>query len=292
MYYDREEYEKLINESILFSLDKEKQSIAYRKEERKMVEYLYCYLMGTKKKEEYAKYGLEIVETALKCIEKYDSSKGKFLNFFSASWKNNYLHLYGREIIQAQHQGIRFTDEEERQYRLFQKLAQKNGMDVNSPEFIEKIMEVTGLDEEKINNIQMMINSQVSSSISVDDGDIINILDQVDSGKYVEDTILQFEATKEGMENLEIAFNHLQERQKPILAMLISSKISLLISEDEKLLNLAQKMSFFEEDVFKETMKRGEQLQAKEIAKRFDVSEASISRTWKNFVNKLEERNE
>ena len=40
MSYDRDKYEKLINSSLLFSLDSEKEHIAYRREALKMVEYL------------------------------------------------------------------------------------------------------------------------------------------------------------------------------------------------------------------------------------------------------------
>ena len=73
-----------------------------------------------------------------------------------------------------------------------------------------------------------------------------------------------------------------------MLAMLITSKIALLANEDDKLLNFIRKKSFFDGEVFEESLKRGEQIQAKEIAKRFGVVEASASRTWKSFKEKIE----
>ena len=47
--FEKDKYEKLIDSSSLFSLDKEKERTAYKREALKMVEHLYCYLMSVNK---------------------------------------------------------------------------------------------------------------------------------------------------------------------------------------------------------------------------------------------------
>ena len=42
----KSDYERLIDESILFSLDKEREQSAYRRESLKMVDYLYPAFSG------------------------------------------------------------------------------------------------------------------------------------------------------------------------------------------------------------------------------------------------------
>ena len=56
MHYDKLMYEALIQESPLFSLDKETEYSAYKRESYKMIEYLYCYLMAVNQKD-YEPYG-------------------------------------------------------------------------------------------------------------------------------------------------------------------------------------------------------------------------------------------
>lgn len=47
--FEKDKYERLIDSSSLFSLDKEKERTAYKREALKMVEHLYCYLMSVNK---------------------------------------------------------------------------------------------------------------------------------------------------------------------------------------------------------------------------------------------------
>ena len=85
MNYDKDEYEQLIDSSLLFTFDRESEHIAYRREALKMVEYLYCYLMAENIRK-YEPFGVEIVDTAKRCIENYKPELGRFLNYFSSAW--------------------------------------------------------------------------------------------------------------------------------------------------------------------------------------------------------------
>lgn len=287
MLYDKDEYEKLIDSSRLFSLDKENERTAYKREALKMVEYLYCYLMGVNASK-YEPYGMEIVDTAKHCIVNYNPDAGRFLNYFYSAWKQTYGHLVGKELVRETFKGIHFTEDEERNFKKYMRLAQTIGLNIESPEFRKRVAEAMGISVGEVENLQNIINSKPTSSSYVnEEGEEYSLIDQIDSGKCTDEGIIQYEAAIEFLELLELTYAQLQERQKPMLAMLITSKIALLVNEDERLLEFLKSKSFYDESIFAESLQRGEQIQAKEIAEKFGVGEASVSRTWKTFREKV-----
>ena len=106
MHYDKDKYESLILNSPLFSIDKEQENVAYKRESYKMVEYLYCYLLAINERD-YEPYGSEIMEVATRCINNFDSSKGVFLYYFNSAWKQAYTHIIGEKINDDHFRGIR-----------------------------------------------------------------------------------------------------------------------------------------------------------------------------------------
>lgn len=287
MSFERDEYEKLIDSSLLFSLDKEKERTAYRREVLKMVENLYCYLMAVNKSK-YEPYGLEIVDTAKRCIENYNSDAGRFLNYFTAAWKQTYGHIVGKELVRETFKGIHFTEDEERNFKKYMRLAQTMGINVESPEFDERVAEAMGISVSEVDDLRNMVNSKPTSGNYVnEEGEEYSLIDQIDSGQYTDEGIVQYESAQEFLNLLELTYDQLQDRQKPMMAMLITAKIALLVSEDGRLMEFVKKKSFYDETIFSESLKRGEQIQAKEIAERFGVVEASASRSWKTFKDKI-----
>ncbi|GHV03431.1 hypothetical protein FACS189485_06620 [Spirochaetia bacterium] len=83
MKRSKEEYEKLINNSPLFTIDKDKEGELYAAEERRfltdLAEYLSLYIFT---QDTFAEIGLEIIETAKSCIKAFNSGHGKFLHYF------------------------------------------------------------------------------------------------------------------------------------------------------------------------------------------------------------------
>ena len=65
---DKEKYEKLIQESPLFSLYKKAEPVAFRNARLKMIENIYLDLLSINK-EKYEPYGCEITEIANYCID-------------------------------------------------------------------------------------------------------------------------------------------------------------------------------------------------------------------------------
>ena len=287
MNYNKDEYERLIDESNLFSINKDTQKSLYKREALKMVEYLYCYLLAVKQ-QQYEPYGMEIVETAKRCIENYKPESGRFLNYFTSAWKQEYGHIVGKEIIKETFGGIHFTEDEERNYRKYMKLAQSMGIDTSSTEFEQRVSEAMGISLKEMVVLKNMVNSKVMPITAIsDDGEEFSLLDCIDNGEYADSELVQIEKAKELLDLIEIVFNQLQERQKPILSKLITSKVALLFSDEEDVICIIKEKSYFDDDIYNDSIKRGEPIQSKEIADLFNVSEASISRTWKTFKEKL-----
>lgn len=287
MGYDKDEYGRLIASSMLFSFDREKECTAYQREALKMVEYLYCYLMAVNTYK-YEPYAVEIVDTAKRCIENYNPSLGCFLSYFMAAWKKTYAHLVGRELVSEAFKGIHFTREEERNFRKYMRLAQAMGIDMESPAFDKRVAEAMGITAGEAGSLRNMLRYKPAYSGCVgDNGDGYSLIDQLDSGSYTDTDILQAETAKEFLNLIELVFGRLQERQKPMLAMLITSKLAPLASEDEQLVRFIRSKAFFDGNIYEESLKRGGQIQAKEIAERFGVAEAGASRSWKIFKEKV-----
>lgn len=291
MSFEKDEYERLIDSSLIFSLDREKEHTAYRCEVLKMVENLYCYLMAVNKSK-YEPYGLEIVDTAKRCIENYNSDAGRFLNYFVSAWKKTYGHIVGKELVRKTFKGIHFTEDEERNFKKYMRLAQTMGINIESPKFDERVAEAMGISDSEVGDLRNMINLKHTSGNYVnEEGEEYSLIDQIDSGEYIDKGIIRYESAQEFLNLLELTYDQLQERQKPMIAMLITTKIALIVSEDVRLMEFVKKKSFYDETIFMESLKRGEQIQAKEIAEKFGVVEASASRSWKTFKDKIKTGN-
>ena len=89
----RVEYENLIRNSILFSLDRNTPATTYRREALKLDEYLYLYLVAINA-DKYTEFGLEITETANRCIKNYTADAGDFLNYFNSAISKEYRKAY------------------------------------------------------------------------------------------------------------------------------------------------------------------------------------------------------
>ncbi len=289
MRYNKDECEKLIDESPLFHLDRETEPSAYRREVLKMVEYLYSYLMALNAGK-YEEYAVEIVDTAKRCIENYEPDQGRFINYFNSSWKQSYGHIVGRELVKNTFAGVHFSEDDARNYRKYMKLAQSMGADIDSDSFKKMVSDAMGISVEAVEDLQHMAESKpVSCTYVNEEGEEFSLIDQLDGGIYVESAITENDNAIAFMDLIKIVFEKLQERQKPMMAKLLTSKLALLTTENEVLSDYLHSMPYFDEEIFVECIHIGESVQAKEISSRLGVNEASTSRSWKNFKDKLTE---
>ena len=121
---DKEKYEKLIQESPLFSLDKKAEPVAFRNARLKMIENIYLYLLSINK-EKYEPYGCEITEIANYCIDKYDSTRSEFLHFFNYEWKKKFTYTKYEEGLEDTYKGVHVPENKIRAVRKYIKCAEK-----------------------------------------------------------------------------------------------------------------------------------------------------------------------
>ena len=283
MDYDRKECERLITESPLFMLDRETELVAYKREALKMVEYLYCYLLSVNERD-YEPYGCEIMEVANRCIKNYDSSKGVFLHYFNAAWKQEFRHINGDKLLDERNRGLKLTEEEKRNIRKYLKLSEKLDTSFTREEVYKKISEAMDLSVDKIMLLDQLSNLYVSSDRKADkDGEELSIWDVVTNGQDIESELEEADSVLDLLNKVEKTYLSLQERQKPIVSDMITIRIWELIP------NIIEtgSFSFISNRITEEYAQNGSFPTQRQIADEYNRNEASISRTLKEFLARL-----
>lgn len=284
MGYNKADYERLITESRLFLLDKETESVAFRKESYKMVEYLYCYLLAQNEKK-YEPFGCEITEVAVRCINNYDESKGVFLHYFNAAWKLEYSHLCGNQAVDDRLHGFKITESEKRAIKKYLRYETSLGKDLSQRELCEAIAEILDQPIEAVAEIAEFVEYRmVDNEIMDDDGGRTSLFDQLSDGHLVEENLLTSARVEEILTAVDRAFLSLQQRQMPIISDMMTIRLASTIVETGV---DTSSYSFISEEVLSQYSKN--QLPSQRtIAEKYGKNEASISRTVKEFIKKLE----
>lgn len=285
MHSDKTKYEKLIAESPLFELDKKTQYTAYTAESRKMVKYLYLYLMAINA-EKYREYGLEITEVSTRCIHGFDGEKGEFLHYFNATWKKEFSRTIMAKAEDEKYHGMHIPEDQRRSIRRVIRIAKSQGVEIDSPSYVEKLVVATGLSEEEIRGLIELYNvSVVRDSGSNEDGDEFNVIDLFKSADSAEESMVQSEKCIELLKCIDKVYYSLQERQRPMFSdiftiKLCESLVGMDISIDE--------ICFINKNIIDEYKKKGVLLSQRDLAKKYNRDEASISRTIKEFIKRLD----
>lgn len=284
MGYNKADYERLITESKLFSLNKETESVAFRKESYKMVEYLYCYLLAQNEKK-YEPFGCEITEVAVRCINNYDETKGVFLHYFNAAWKLEYSHLCGNQAIDDRLHGVKITESEKRAIKKYLRYEASLGKDLSRRELCEAIAEILDQPIEVVAEIAELVEYRmVDNEIMDDDGGRTSLFDQLSDGHLLEENLLTSARVEEILTVVETAFLSLQQRQMPIISDMMTIRLASTIVETGV---DTSSYSFISKEVLSQYSK--DQLPSQRtIAEKYGKNEASISRTVKEFIKKLE----
>jgi hypothetical protein len=285
---EKDIYEKTILDTQLFSISKETSPNLYDREKNRLISNLYGYLMTINKKK-YEPYGSEIVEVAVNCIRSFSSEKGEFLHYFNVAWKNEYKRICSDEIFDKKFCGMtKITSEEKRaiigliKYR--EKKLSEKGTEINNEDILQEYSDLTGIAIEKIKYVaQMETTHIIDGSIIDENGEEKNIIEQIPDTDCTEDFFEEADNLYELMAKIEKAFEKLQERQKTIISDLITSKICHLIADiwhDEY-------PSFISIEIMDLYISTGQILTQRDIAQKYNKLEASVSRTYKDFISKI-----
>lgn len=278
---DKEKYERLINESPLFSLDKKTELIAFKKARTKMIEHLYNYLLSINCKK-YKPYGYEVTEVAIQCIEKFDTTKGEFLHYFNYVWKRKYSYIQLKKYLDNTYRGLHISENEIRNVYKYTRYVKELGMDYDREELYSKLSKAMQLPIEKIRELARLASIHVvGDNVTNEDGEEIDIFEGIPNNIDIEGMFINEEDKKEILDKIEKVFNSLQDRQKSLISDILTIKSWLDLDETD------EKYSFINKDVIKEWKKSGVLPTQREIAGKHERNEASVSRTVKDFQKKL-----
>lgn len=283
MQYDKQKYEKLIFESPLFSLDREREYAAFKRESYRMIELLYCYLLSINQ-HEYEPYGCEITEVAIRCISNFDESKGVFLHYFNSAWRQEYSHIMGKKLEDEKYRGLRLTEEDRRAVRKYIKLAQQLRMDCRPDQLYKKLSMAMNLPIERIFELAQLNSVIVGSDSYIgDDGEEQSLWDQIQGDESASQGIEAAENIEELLRRIEREYISLQKRQKPIVSDMLTARICNFLSEAE-----AGRFTFISDAVLARYRQNGTVPTQRDIAQKYGRDEASISRTINGFLKKLQ----
>ena len=290
--FTREEYENLINNSPLFEIDKESSPALYKSERYNfltlLTDYYRLYIYPNKTLDSYS---MTLMETAMECIKYYDKNKGEFLHLFNSSMKRDLHIAKAKEIIEEKRQGIRVSNEDDKLIRKIIALANSKGLDIYDMTVQQKISKVLNMELSRLQEL-LRINDDavaVSSTVTNDDGDEVELFDlQSSHEKTAEAKLADESAFITLVERIDDVFTTVQDRQKKFLSMLLTAEIIKACDEDlDKAKNVLTGKELFNKEVFDYYEKHGELPTAKQIGLLCGVSEQSLSRTYKNFKEKL-----
>lgn len=281
----KEKYEQLIRSSPLFSLDKEREVIAYKREAMKMVEYLYCYLLALNENK-YIEFGLEISETARKCIRNYNKDMGDFLFYFNAAWAKEYRRAFGKRQADQFRCGMHITEDDQLLVNKYLRFIEKYSDEYDEKKVIPAIADALGITTEKVKEI-IALNSVsfISGDLCAEDEESGRIFDIIGQETDYE---TQFEV-EDLFVIIDTEYQSLQQRQKKLISKLITLKISDYLQASENLLEEVQRYSFFDLEVF-DLFANG-LITSRLIATQCGVSEQSASRSLKVFLDRVRSRN-
>ena len=290
--FTREEYENLINNSPLFEIDKESSPALYKTERYNfltvLTDYYRLYVYPNKPLDSYS---MTLMETAIECIKYYNKSKGEFLHLFNSSMKRDLHIAKAKEIIEEKRQGIRVSSEDDKLIRKIIAFANSKSLDIYHVAVQEKISMALGIALSRLQEL-LRINDDavaVSSTVTNEDGDEIELFDlQASHEKTAEDKTADESAFISLVEKIDDAFSSVQERQKKLLSMLLTVEIIKACDEDlDKARQSLEDKDIYNAEVFDYYNKNGALPTAKQIGVLCGVSEQSLSRTYKNFKEKL-----
>jgi len=290
--FTREEFENLINNSPLFGVDKVSNPELYKKEKYSfltfLTKYYQTYIYPNKALEDYS---LTLIETATESLKYYDKSKGEFLHLFNKMMKRDLGIAKAKEFIDTQRKGIKLSTYDERMVRKVISLANSKNLDVHDSAVQQKIAIALSISANRVAEL-IGINDNavaVSATVTNDDGDEVELFDlQADKADTPDNVVIAKDGLKELVKQINAAFQTVQKRQKKLLSLLLTVELVKALEYDiMATLNLLQGYAFFNKEIIDWYDKNGDIPTAKQIGDICGLSEQSLSRTYKNFKEKL-----
>lgn len=275
----------------------EKNTSAYDRERNILVGDLYNYVITGSKGKESEKFGVEIMQTADNCIKNFDLSYGdperpvgeRFLIYFSSSLKKTIGTAKAKEKYDSDYQGM--TKLPLKIITKYRKYKATYGEPMTNEDY-RHCADALEVSLEKLTEaIEAERNTCISGDTpsSGENGEnSLSVFDRIaDSDAAVENGILEEESNREILTAIEDTYSGLQERQKPLAADLFTV---LICTASPELLDMFEKQTCCSKDIVNSFRESGVPPTQREIAAKFERNEASISRTYKELMDKLQQK--
>lgn len=285
---DKETYERRIEESSIFFIDKDGSPSLYGREKYRFVENVYCYLM-TVNEQKYEPYACEILEVIESCLKSFDPSKGNFLHYFNVAWKRRQKRVAIDNYYESQYRGMKLKESDMRALKKIRKYMNEIETDGGLPDSTVKIAEMLGISTEEVSRYMEMQETVVLDESVWNSGEKeCNLVEQIADSCCTEDEIIDREQVTRILDSIQATYDAQQNRTKPIISDYITTTLYPLIRQrgDVSSYSFLSEFAIF---VFDE---KGAVLTKREIALRHNRDEASVNRTIKNFIKRLSEKME
>lgn len=290
--FTREELENFINNSPLFNVDKDSNPELYKTEKYALLtlitDYYRSYVFPYKPLEDYS---LTLMETATKCLKYYDGAKGEFLHLFNKAMKRDLGIAKAKELIETHRKGIKLSAYDERMVRKVISLANSKNLDVHDSAVQQKIAIALSISADRVVELIRLNDDAVavSATLTNDNGDEVELFDlQADKVDMPDKAIISKDGLQELVKQIDAVFQTVQERQKKLLSLLLTIELVKALDYDIKeTKKLLDGYAFFNTQMTEWYETHGDIPTAKRIGEICGVSEQSLSRTYKNFKEKL-----
>lgn len=284
-------YEQIINNSPLFDTDKNADPVLYNEKKLLLFENVseYCKLFVFLP-EKFEQICLEIMETLNECIKYFDKNQGIFLHYFNTALKRKTNASQAVERNEERQSGMKVKTGTNKKIREVVRFANMHGLDLTDNETQRKIAMAFGWSLRETEEIvdlwhKTLVLKDRMFSPDEDDDESGSWQDVADTNQFSPERLFVNENMHDEMLDMtEKTFDSLQQRQKPILSMLLTAN---LLAEAEIEDSVLKQKSFFSQQILDYVNNTHQIPSSKWIANEFGVSEPSISRTYKMFRQKL-----
>lgn len=294
MRYTREEYEKLINECILFDIDKENDFSLFKTEKFKLFTVLadyYRFFVYVKRPLE--SYSMELIDSANECIKYFDKSRGvPFLHYLNTVLSKNILIAKAKEVVCERRRGMTVSQRDGQLIRKIMAYAKSKNADVWDEVTQQKIATMLNMRVDEVAEL-IRINQNaigVDSIIISDDGDEVELFDLQQSREdSIEEKLLQIDEMIGLAVAVDAEFMLLQNRPttRILLSKILTAKFICGLETKENIDIVLKDKHFVDPEMVAQYIKTLETPTIRQIAKSCEVSEQSTSRTYKMFIEKV-----
>lgn len=286
----REEYEKKINGSVLFNLDRMENPDLYQKERtyffELLAEYYTAYVVSIKD------YGLEFIQVTDDCLKHFNPEEGTFLHYLNTSMRKKLNLTRAKTGFLEERKGIRIPYNKERQIQRIRELAESKNWDLKNIEVQEKIASALKITRDEI--VRLLLADEqyraVSDVTNNEDGEEISIIEERTASKEenAEEILIRKEQLQMSFDDLTAVFEKLQERQKRSISMRITAEVLRSYESDIKTAeNILRGRPFLNEELLEITKKCGKVPANKEIAELLEISEQNLSNRYRTFMQRV-----